>query len=152
MILNSPFKVFLDQIWCAFVEYISCHPYPACQLCQQFCSGKQNRDLWYRWCRQWWQQQEFIPVGCVPPACSHSIPCRGGVCTQGVCIQRGLHPGGLHSWGSASMRRGWTDPPVMWPVMHAGKPTPLPWTDKHLWKHYLALKLHLREVMKKKQL
>ena len=29
---------------------------------------------------------------------------------------------------------------VMWPVMHAGKPTPHPpRTDKHLWKHYFAL-------------
>ena len=54
-------------------------------------------------------KQECIPVGCVPPACwPYPIVSHGGFASGGG--------------GSASM--GWADPPVMWPVMHAERPTP----------------------------
>ena len=63
-------------------------------------------------------KQESTAVGCVPPVFLSSSPV------------------GRPPWMQ-------TLPPqwmlVMWPVMCVGyQPTPLPWTDKHLWKHYLA--------------
>ena len=57
-----------------------------------------------------------------------------------VAIRGGLCPGGLPNrgppWTETSRDRDPPDrdPPVMWPVVHAGTE----FFDTHLWKHYLA--------------
>ena len=74
--------------------------------------------------------------------------------SKAVCIHGGgLHPGrGLHPGGPASrgvcIQGGFASrwvgqtPLVMWPVMHAGKPSPPPFprgqNNRCLWKYYLA--------------
>ena len=64
---------------------------------------------------QKFNQQECIPVGCVPPA--HSPHEWGGVCLgAGVSALRGVCPGRSGTCPGGCL--------PMWPVMHAGIPTP----------------------------
>ena len=66
------------------------------------------------------EQQECIPIGCVPPAryCTRGVSVQGHLCPGAVCPGReGVCPGGV------SVRE---TPPVERIL------------DTHLWKHYLA--------------
>ena len=66
---------------------------------------------------------------CIPPACRP-------LWIQTPQMQRPLDADAVLCKGSLLPFRG--GPPVVWPVMHAGKLTPsYGQTDRRLWKHYL---------------
>ena len=76
------------------------------------------------------------PVGCVPPIrwpypiASH-VSLFGVSPTPHVCLRGGVYPlprcrpPGCRVSPGCTPSHGYTSPPVMWPVIHAGKPTPL---------------------------
>ena len=91
-------------------------------------------------------QQECIPVECLPPACwpYPSMHCgRGGTRPRGVYLPGRYLPWGVYLPQDGTCQGGCT--------CLGGVPAqvlPLLWTDRHLWKHNLR-KLHLRAVKMK---
>ena len=90
------------------------------------------------------EQQECIPVGCVPSAavavcwgggaCSRGMPGRGGCLLLGGACSRGPYSQG-DAWLGGGCSQGGSDPGGV-VSQHALRQTPL-WTDTHLLKHNL---------------
>ena len=76
-------------------------------------------------------EQECIPAGCIPPtsmAISKGWAVQGGCVCPGGCVSKGVYtPCPIACWDT-----------------HPHSPAQLradihpPWTDRHLWKHYLS--------------
>ena len=85
-------------------------------------------------------QQGSIPVECILPTSAATTSCQyewGGHVLLWTNLRRS--PVMTTSRGWVDMSRGvWVGMSGTYPMMHVMLPTPQPpWTDRHLWKHYL---------------